>query len=169
MVTAIVADLVALGAPAYGQDEPDVWAAAVSGDLYTLRRALDAGVDPDAREPNGVTPLFVAAMFGQTDLVRVLMEQEAALGLQDNDGAAALHVASLFGHPRAVTALLAAGVAPDLRNNDGQTALALMADPWSAELDGLYEFLGVVFQMNLDIDRIRAVRPEVRTILQSAG
>ena len=83
--------------------------------------------------------------------------------------ATALHVASLFGHPRAVTALLAAGVAPDLRNNDGQTALALMADPWSAELDGLYEFLGVVFQMNLDIDCIRAVRPEVRTILQSAG
>ena len=83
----------------------------MSGDLYTLRRALDAGVDPDAREPNGVTPLFVAAMFGQTDLVRVLMEQEAALGLQDNDGAAALHVASLFGHPWAVTALLAAGAA----------------------------------------------------------
>ncbi|MEE2965624.1 MAG: hypothetical protein VX427_15965 [Acidobacteriota bacterium] len=47
--------------------------------------------------------------------------------------------------------------------------LDLVADPLSADLDGLYEFLGVVFQMNLDIDRIRAVHPEVRTILQSAG
>ena len=59
--------------------------------------------------------------------------------------------------------------AVDLRNNDGLTPLDLVADSWSVELDGLYEFLSVAFQMNLDIGRIQAVRPEVRAILESAG
>ena len=59
--------------------------------------------------------------------------------------------------------------AADLRNNDGLTPLDLVADSWSVELDGLYEFLSVAFQMNLDIGRIQAVRPEVRAILESAG
>lgn len=169
VVAASVVGVMALSAPVYGQTDFDVWAAAVSGNLDTLQRALDAGVDPDARGPNGATPLIVAAMFGQTDLVRFLIEKEAALDVQNNDGATALHVAALFGHPEAVTALLAAGAAADLRNNDGLTPLDLIADPWSTELGGLYQFLGAAFQMDLDIDRIRDIRPEVRAILQSAG
>ena len=32
-----------------------------------------------------------------------------------------------------------------------------------------YEFLGSVFHMNLDIDRIRTVRPDVHAILRSPG
>lgn len=87
-----------------------------------------------------------APVYGQTDLVRFLIEKEAALDVQNNDGATALHVAALFGHPEAVTALLGAGAAADLRNNDGLTPLDLVADPWSTELGGLYQFLGAPFR-----------------------
>jgi hypothetical protein len=63
--------------------------------------------------------------------------------------------------------LLAAGAARELRNNDGRTPLDLVSGPWSEELDGLYEFLGAVFQMDLDIERIRTIRPEVNALLRA--
>ena len=62
--------------PDYGQQNPDPWAAAITGDLDTLQRALEAGLSPDAREPNGSTPLILAAMFGQTDLVPFFDREE---------------------------------------------------------------------------------------------
>ncbi len=154
--------------PTYAQNEADLWGAVVQGDLGTLQAALEAGVDPDVLEPNGATPLIVAAMFGQTELVHFLIESEAALDIQNNDGATALHVAALFGHPRAVGLLLNAGADSELRNNDGLTPADLVASPWSDELEGLYEFLGSVFQMELDFDRIRVARPVVHDML-SAG
>ena len=168
-VASIVFALVTLSAPLHAQSEADVWGAVVEGDLGTLTAALDAGVDPDVLEPNGSTPLIVAAMFGQTDLVRFLIEREAALDIRNNDGATALHVAALFGHPQAVRLLLDAGADREVQNNDGLTPRDLVSDPWSDELEGLYEFLGSVFQMELDIDRIRMVRPEVRDTLRAGA
>lgn len=168
VVAVIVFGFVAISVPIYAQNETDLWEAVALGDLATLQRALDVGVDPDVLEPNGATPLIVAAMFGQTDLVRFLIEKEATLDIQNNDGATALHVAALFGHPQAVSLLLAAGAARDLRNNEGLTPLDLVSGPWSEEWDGLYQYLGAVFQMDLDIQRIREVRPEVHAILRAA-
>ena len=164
----IVLGLVALRTPIYAQNEAELWEAIARGDLNTLQRALESGLDPDVREPNGATPLIVAAMFGHLDLVRLLVENNAALDVQNNDGTTALYVASLFGHPDAVKLLLKEGAARDTRNNDGVTALETVSGPWSDELRELYEFLGSIFQMELDIDRIRDVRPEIRTLLRAA-
>lgn len=156
------------GAPSFAQPVVDLWSAAVGGDLDTLRGMLDAGGDPDVLERNGATPLIVAAMLGHADLVDLLIERKAALDIQNNDGATALHVAALFGHPDAITALLGAGAATDIRNQDGYTALDLVRDPWTDEMYRLYGYLGTVFQMDLDIERIRKTRPAVRAVLQGA-
>ena len=155
--------------PDYGQQKTDPWAAAIIGDLDTLQRALEAGLSPDAREPNGSTPLILAAMFGQTDLVPFLIERKAQVNIQNNDGSTALIVAAFFGHPDIVTLLLESGAETDLRNNDGVTALEAVSGPWSEELTDIYEFFDAIFQMQLAIDRIREVRPEVHAILQAAG
>lgn len=48
---------------------------------------------------------------------------------------------------------------------DRQTPLDLVSGPWSAEWEGIYQFLGSLFQMDLDIDRIKTVHPDVRAIL----
>ena len=168
VVAATVLAVGALSAPIDAQHDADLWEAVALGDLTTLQRALEAGVDPDVLEPNGATPLIVAAMFGQTDLMRFLIEKEATLDIQNNDGATAVHVAALFGHPQAVKLLLAEGAASEMRNNDGLTPLDLVSGPWSEELEGLYQFLGAVFQMELDIERIRESRPEVHAILRTA-
>ena len=79
----IVLGLVALRTPIYAQNEAELWEAIARGDLNTLQRALESGLDPDVREPNGATPLIVAAMFGHLDLVRLLVENTAALDVQN--------------------------------------------------------------------------------------
>jgi ankyrin repeat protein len=155
------------GAPSFAQPV-DVWGAAAGGDLETVRGVLDAGGDPDALEPNGATPIIVAAMFGHADLVDLLIERKATLDVQNNDGATALHVAALFGHPDAITALLGAGASTNIRNQDGLTALGLVRALWTDEMYALYGYLGATFQMDLDIERIRKTRPAVRTVLQGA-
>lgn len=161
--------VVASGAPSFAQPAGDLWRAAAGGDLDTVRETLDAGGDPDALEPNGATPLIVAAMFGHADLVCFLIDRQATVDLQNNDGATALHVAALFGYPDAITALLDAGAATHIQNTDGYTPLDLVRDPWTDEMYALYGYLGTVFQMDLDIERIRKARPAVREVLQAAG
>ena len=168
-IVLVVLGLMPLSVSTYGQKKADPWAAAITGDLNMLQRELEAGVSPDVREPNGSTPLILAAMFGQTDLVPFLIERKAQVNIQNNDGSTALIVAAVFGHPDIVTLLLEAGAETDLRNNDGMTALEAVSDPWSEELRGIYEFFDAIFQMQLDIDRIREIRPEVHAILQTAG
>jgi hypothetical protein len=168
VVAMFVVSVVARGAPLCAQPATDVWVAAAGGDMDTVRRVLDAGGDPDALEPNGATPLIVAAMFGHTDVVGLLIERNATLDVQNKDGATALHVAALFGHPDAITALLTAGAATDIENHEGFTPLGLVRAPWSDEMYGLYAFLGTLFQMDLDIERIRKTRPAVRAVLQAA-
>ena len=128
VVAVFVLGVVALGTPSHAQDR-DPWEAAARGDLATLQQALASGVDPDAREPNGASPLIVAAMFGHADLVRALIEHDADLDLRNNDGASALHVAALFGHPDSVALLLEAGAATDLPNNDDLTPLDMVLAP----------------------------------------
>ena len=71
VVAVIVLGPAALSTPIYAQHEADLWEAVARGDLNTLQRALESGLDSDVRESNGNTPLIVAAMFGQTDLVRL--------------------------------------------------------------------------------------------------
>lgn len=170
ILTATLVTCIATGS-VIAQPPGEFWTAVAGGDRAVLESTLDGGADIDAREPNGATPLIVAAMFGQTDLVRVLIDRGATLDLQNNDGAGALHVAALFAHPESLTLLLEVGADAELTNNDGLTALDMVLPPWSAEVEGMYGFLGSMFQMDLDIGRLEAQRPVVRDLLQeeSAG
>ena len=137
----LIAAVIALGFVAFtalidAQQSDDLLEAVARGDLGTLQRALATGVEADVRGPTGGTPLIAAAMFGKTDLVRVLIEHKATLDVQNDDGLTPLHVATLFSNPRSVTLLLASGSARDLRNKDGQTPLDLVSGPWRAEWGG---------------------------------
>jgi ankyrin repeat protein len=158
----------AVTAPTYAQPPAEFWTAVAGGDLAALERTLDGGASVDAREPNGATPLIVAAMFGQADLVRALIGRDASLDARNDDGASAVHVAALFAHSECLSLLLHAGASTALTNNDGLTALDMVLPPWSPEVEGLYGFLGSMFQIDLDMDRLQAERPKVRELLQTA-
>ena len=156
-------------APIVAQDKDKFWEAVATGDLNAVQQAFKARVDPNVREPNGSTPLIIAAMFGQTSVVSFLIENGARLNIQNNQGSTALHVAAFFGYPEAVRLLLVGGAARDIRNYDDLTPLDTVSGPWNRVLEGVYAFFDTAFQMGLDIDRIREVRPEVIAILRTVN
>lgn len=54
---------------------------------------LDAGADPNRADSRGITPLMMAAGYGYTDIVQILLKRGADPRLRDRDGATALDFA----------------------------------------------------------------------------
>ena len=78
-----------------------------SGDLKSLRRALDGGVSPDRiKDEKDRTLLMDACIKGRVDFVVLLLKERANLNIQANDGATALMFACENGHSEVVKLLL---------------------------------------------------------------
>jgi len=98
-------------------------AAALMGDLNTVRRLLAGGANPNLRNPSGDTALMLAAEKDYTEIVRALLEAGANPDLQNSDGDTALLLASIFARPETVQLLLDRNADPTIRNNDHDTPL----------------------------------------------
>jgi ankyrin repeat protein len=120
-------------------EQLNVFEAAAFGDLDRLSGLL--GDDPDllgAVSGDGFTPLHLAAFFGQTDAVRLLLARGAAV---DHVGTGwmtgtPLHAAAAGSHASIVHLLLEAGADPNTRQRHGYTPLhsaAANADVESVE------------------------------------
>ena len=74
---------------------------AEGGDLEKVRLLLDAGADVNARSPlwgeEGVTPLMAAAALAPPELVALLLDRGALMGLRSASGLRALDFARLAG------------------------------------------------------------------------
>jgi ankyrin repeat protein len=82
---------------------------AQKGHLGRITRLLGRGVDVNRRGKFGQTPLFEAALAGQTVAVRLLLEHGADPRLHSNDGAGPLFFACARGHVEVVGLLIEAG------------------------------------------------------------
>jgi hypothetical protein len=77
--------------------EPDIWSAAAEGNRDEVARLLAAGVSVNARQAGGgSTPLNTAAVFGNADMAKLLIEKGADVATANQDGNTALHIASFF-------------------------------------------------------------------------
>jgi len=107
-------------------DELDVFEAAAFGDLDRLSEILSEAPElVDARSGDGFTPLHLAAFFGQTDAVRLLLARGADV---DPVGTAwmtgtPLHAAAAGSHAAIVRMPLEAGADPTARQRHGFTPL----------------------------------------------
>lgn len=63
----------------------------------------------DRRNPGGLTPLMVAAMYGEAASVEALLDAGSTIDLAGDDGMAAIYVAAHWCHPSAVDVLLRRG------------------------------------------------------------
>ncbi|WP_420034868.1 ankyrin repeat domain-containing protein [Streptomyces sp. cg28] len=97
--------------------------AILSGDAARTKEVLSRrAASPERRFADGATPLYLAAVQGEAEVVRVLLEAGAA---PDTESAGAgsegtpLCAAACWGHTETVRRLLAHGADPGLREDRG--------------------------------------------------
>jgi len=71
--------------------------AAASGDIETVRRFIDDGVEINGQSPNGTTALMAAIKNGRSDVACELLELGADLAICDQDGLSAVQWAQKKG------------------------------------------------------------------------
>jgi ankyrin repeat protein len=99
-----------------------------SGNLNEVNKLLASGVDVNARDGLGSTPLLDAAWSGNADMARVLLQHGADVNAAHREaGSTALEYAVLTGHTAVVKLLLAAGADTTRRYRYDQTVLHLAA------------------------------------------
>jgi hypothetical protein len=163
----------------YGQIEPlsaaatptiDIWTAAGQGNIKAIKQHVAAGTDLNAKEPSGgSTPLMIAALLGQTEAAKLLIEKGANINAGNNEGSTALLIAAFFCHSETVKLLLDKGAEVNAKNIRSETPLDAVAGPWSQELEGLYRYIGELLQLQLDLERIKATRPKIAALLRKTG
>ena len=103
--------------------------AVISGSLADVQSLVGGGADVNATGAYGCTPLYYAALYGDSYIVTYLLGKGAdpKKGASWRGGDTPLHVAAQCGYVDCVQVLLSNGVPVDLRNNYGETALHLAA------------------------------------------
>jgi len=145
LLWAICALLLASQAPHTPTEQ--LHAAARSGDVAEVTRLLDSGVNVDARDDLGSTPLLEAAWEGHGEVVRVLLAHGANVNASRDD-ATALQYAVLTGRAAIVAQLLKAGARTDVRDRFGATVLHLAAGR------GPLDVLTLLLEAHADIEAV---------------
>ena len=99
--------------------------ASKTGNLKGLEAALAAGMDVNARDDKGWTPLMYVVNKGYVLLVEPLLTAKADPDVRAPDGATALFMAAAHGHEEIIPLLMKAGTDPTITGPKGKTATEL--------------------------------------------
>ena len=147
----------------------DIWKAAAHGDIEAIELHLENGTGVDTKEPlGGGTPLLVASIFGRLDTAKLLIEKGANVNAKSNDGATPLHGAAFFCHTEIVKLLLNKDADPTAKNVRGESPLDAVKGEWSPELEGIYTSLDKLWGLQLDLERIKATRSAIASLLRTS-
>lgn len=149
--------------------EVDIHTAVASGNEAALRQHIAAGTDINTKDPfGGSSPLISAAVFGQTEIARILIESGADLNFRNKDGSTALISAAFFGRPEIVRLLVDAGADKTIENKYGATAYESVTAPFS-DVKNTYDMMGKMLGplgLKLDYAYLEKVRPEIAQMLK---
>ncbi len=101
--------------------------AAEEGDLQSVKRFVEGGVDIDAKNQDGTTPLQASAWWGHKEIAAFLLEKEANVHVRDNYDWTPLSGAAQQDHYEIVELLLGKGADPNGKDKHGTTAVNLAA------------------------------------------
>jgi hypothetical protein len=152
-----------------GTSEISLHTAVIQGNLEAVQKHIDAGLNPDEREPSGgSSPLITASLFGEIEIAILLVESGADVNFRNNDGSTPLHTAAFFCQTEIVESLLANGADASIKNNAGSTALESVEVPFEY-VKGIYDYFGQTFGpfgLELDYGHIKETRPVIARLLQ---
>lgn len=107
----------------FGLGRTSLHIAAGLGDTLKVRRYIDKGDDVNARDIEGITPLFMALLENKVDVARILLEQDIDVNIPDKDGTIPLSAAAGVGNKFLVTAMISKGSNVNYQENDGWSPL----------------------------------------------
>jgi ankyrin repeat protein len=95
------------------------------GDVVAVRLFLTAGMSPEVKDKEGVTPLTAATYAGSAGVVEFLLQHGAEVNFREGKfGGTALIYAARNGHVKLITMLLDKGANPEIGDTqEGRTAL----------------------------------------------
>jgi len=102
----------------------DLLEAVDADDMSRIQNLLNEGLDVNGMNEQGWSALMIAASKGRMDILRLLIENGAALDLKNHQGGqTALIFAAHWGHVEVVRYLIAKGANLNMQMDDGWTAL----------------------------------------------
>ena len=111
----------------------DLILAAARNDAHTIQNLIDAGVDVNAKGPNGVTALMKAIESGHLDVVKILLAAEGIdVNAQNDRGTTALMYAGADEVPLLLAAEGIEGIDVNAQDTRGVTALMHAAEGGNA-------------------------------------
>ncbi|MBN3320245.1 ASB3 protein, partial [Atractosteus spatula] len=129
--TDVVKLLVSRGADVNGSQSLCGWnslhQSAFQGFSEVLKILLEEDADIEIRDDFGITPLFIAAQYGQLECLKSLADCGANVNCQAKDRATPLFIAAQEGHLDCVETLLSYGADPNLYCNDDAWQLPIHA------------------------------------------
>ena len=147
----------------------DLHTAVLKNDIKSIKEHIAAKSDLNIKEAmGGSTPLISAALFGKTEIAKLLINAGANLNIQNNDGSTALITAAFFCRPEIVKMLLAKKANKTIKNNYGQTAYETLLTPFK-QVKPVYEALGNALSplgLKLDYAYIEKTRPVIAKMLK---
>lgn len=147
----------------------DLHTAVLKNDIKSVKEHIAAKSDLNVKEAmGGSTPLISAALFGKTEIAKLLINAGANLNIQNNDGSTALITAAFFCRPEIVKMLLAKKANKTIKNNYGQTARETVLTPFN-QVKPVYESLGNALSplgLKFDFAYIEKTRPIIAKMLK---
>lgn len=154
-----------------GKEAPsvDIHTAVVTDNREAIKQHIAAGTNINEKDPyGGSSPLISAALFGKTEVAKLLIDAGADINFQNNEGSTALHTAAFFCRPEIVKMLLDKKADKTIRNKYNSTAYESVAGPYT-DLKPTYEALEKMLApmgLKLDYAYIEKTRPEIAQMLK---
>eukprot|EP00054_Salpingoeca_dolichothecata_P023716 m.159120 g.159120 ORF g.159120 m.159120 type:complete len:795 (+) comp24782_c0_seq2:94-2478(+) len=95
--------------------------------LAKIKDFLALGMDPNFLDDDGVSPLCMAVIAEDKELIPLLVSHGARIDYRNGDGQSVMHVAALKAKKHSISILLDLGAHPDYKDADGFTPVYCLA------------------------------------------
>jgi Ankyrin repeats (3 copies) len=136
------------------------------GDLPETTRLLgDAAQINERLGRDGVTLLGTAALYGQLEVAKLLIEHGAKVDVTNRDGNSPLHIAAFLCRQEIVQLLLENGASVSQKNDRGDTPIDGVSGPWNDGLANFYRSLASG-GIPIDLKQVEQDRPKMAELLR---